>query len=157
VVPTLADALAIPWDSDGRTLYDEAPRILYTETGLSEAAYFPAGHRGYPFDASAKSYDIDPATTRVFARPDVQPDVVRVKDRFVHDGVYKLVWYAMSTGFHLGLFDTRADPRNHHDLLGERPEIAESLWPTLRDRLRADGEEVPESAASAQALPPPER
>lgn len=154
VAPTLAQAVGMPWSGDGRSLFDGSSRILYMETGISESFYFPEGHRAYSFRSAAASYDVDPTTTRVYARPDLRPEVIQVKDRFVQDEHYKLVWYAMKTGFHAELFDRRTDPGNYRDILAEKPDAARALWPTLAARLRSDGEDVPDDITLALPLPP---
>lgn len=154
LTPTIAESLAIGWQGDGRSLYAEEPRVLYTETGLSEAFYFPTGHRQYPFKSSASAYDIDPETTRVYARPELRDTILRVKDRFVMDDRYKLIWYAMEEGLYLELFDWKEDPLNYHDVASQHPEVVARLWPPLVERLRADGEQVPDDPGGARPLPP---
>lgn len=154
LTPTIAEALGFEWHGDGRSLFSDTPRVLYTETGLSESFYFPTGHRQYPFKNSATAYDIDPETTRVYARPELRDAILHVKDRFVMDEQYKLVWYAMEEGLYLELFDWREDPLNHHDVAAQHPDVVASLWPYLVERLRADGEVVPDDPTGARPLPP---
>lgn len=156
LAPTLAEALDLPWDGDGRSLYDASPRTLYTETGLSERIYWAKylqGHRTYPFPSSSASYTIDRATNRVHARPEYRDAVIRTKDRFVMDDRWKLVWYAMADEQRVDLFDWRADPLNDADVDDQNREVVERLWPELRARIVADGIEAPE----APPWDPPER
>jgi arylsulfatase A-like enzyme len=145
VVPTLTESLGFLWEGDGRSLFDVRPRTLYTETGVTEPNYWPRGHRTYPFRSTAQFYTVDPATTRVYARPEFVDDVIHTKDRFVMDERWKLVWYAMKFGTKVELFDWRADPDNVTDVAADYPDVVARLWPVLRERLRADGEAAPDA------------
>lgn len=151
LVPTLAEELGFSWSGDGRSLFDPRPRTLYVETGVSESAYWPKGHRTYPFKATAQYYTVDLETKWVEARPEYLTAVTRGKDRFVMDERWKLAWYAMKTGTSIDLFDWRADPRNLTDVSAEHPDEVRRLWAELAPRLRADGEEVPDDPTAAPA------
>lgn len=148
LAPTLAEALGIPWNGDGRSLYDGSPRVLYTETGLSEPTYWKKeleGHARYPFPATSKHYAVDPTTGRVYAKPEHRDGVIRAKDRFVQDERYKLVWYPVEGGGRVDLFDWRADPLNTNDLDQEKPDVVKRLWAELRPRILADGIQAPDA------------
>lgn len=154
LTPTLAGALDMEWPADGRSLYDRSARILYGETGLTEPFYLPPGHRQYRFPSNAQHYDVDPATGLVYARPEHRDGVIRVKDRFVQDENWRLIWHAMESGLYLSLYDTKADPDMHDDLAQTRPDVVRQLWPALRDRLRLDGEQVSDGPNAYRPVPP---
>ncbi len=152
LAPTLSAELGVPWQSEGRSLFDPSPRTLYIETGVSESSYWPKGHRVYPFKATAQYYEVDLASSWVQARPEYGPAVIKGKDRFVMDAQWKLTWYAMKTGTKVELFDWRVDPKNTTDVAADHPDVVRRLWADLVPWLVADGESPPEDPLA----PPPE-
>jgi arylsulfatase A-like enzyme len=155
VAPTVAEALGFAWEGDGRSLFDASPRILPIETGLSEPGYWEKdlpGHRGYPFESASRSYTVEEATGRVYAKPELRDAVIRAKDRVVLDERWKLVWYPLTDGYRLDLFDWRADPNDTTDLDAARPDVVARLWPALRAELLRDGIDAPEIPTFGPAI-----
>jgi arylsulfatase A-like enzyme len=148
LAPTLAQALGQPWPGppEGRSLLPllegvpEEPRPIYIETGMSDPAYWPEGHRRYPITRVTERYALDPQGRTIHIRPELEPPVLAAKDRVAQQGRYKLVWVAMEEGPRIQLFDRAADPENRHDLAAELPEEVAALLGLMRPFLAQDGE-----------------
>lgn len=144
VVPTLAEALGIPWKGDGRSLFDRSERVLYVETGLSEKSYWSKEHKRYPFKHNSAYFTVEEGSGRVFGRTEFASAVIRNKDRFVMDERYKLIWYPNDSGTSVELFDWVADPNDRRNVAARYPGQVAKLWAALQPRLAQDGIIAPE-------------
>ena len=122
---------------------EDADRLVYMETGLSEPRYWVAGHKTYPFKKVSKRYNIDFERDQVHIRPKFLPHLIAGKDRAVQRGKWKIIWHAVKKGLRVDLYDREQDVLNRIDLAEDHPDIVEALGNDLLPFLQADGLEPP--------------
>ncbi|NOY26772.1 MAG: sulfatase-like hydrolase/transferase [Oligoflexia bacterium] len=147
--PSLAELAGVSWPKltaakslvpliEGK--HDPQPRLIYMETGVSEKRYWAPGHRGYPYHRIQERYDIDLKTGHVFIKDKFHPYLVAAKDRAVQLGRWRLIWFPLTHGTRVALYDIEADPLLQHDLAREEPKRVAWLGSQLAPFLRKDGE-----------------
>jgi len=150
--PTVADLFDLSWpgEMDGRTVMplaeednDEAERLVYMETGLSEPRYWVPGHKRYPFKKVSKRYRFDAEADQVHIRTKFLPHLIAGKDRAVQRGRWKLIWHSMKRGIRVDLYDREADPNNRIDRAEDHPEVVAALGQELLPFLEGDGITAP--------------
>lgn len=155
IAPTIAELTGTTWPAeiDGRSLMplvrgerEERPRLVYMETGVSEARYWVSGHRTYPFARIHDRYGIDVTTGQAYTREEFVPHLIAAKDRAVQVGRWKLVWHAVENGLNTGLYDIVEDPHQRNNLARRQSVRVAWLGAQLLDFLEADGED-PDVAA----------
>jgi arylsulfatase A-like enzyme len=148
LAPTVAEIFGLEWPGQvsgesvmplvrGET--EDAQRLVYMETGLSEPRYWVSGHKKYPFKRVSKRYKYDPETDQVHIRPKFLPHLIAGKDRAVQRGRWKLIWHALTRGIRVDLYDREADPTNRVDLAEDHPDVVEALGADLTPFLEGDG------------------
>jgi arylsulfatase A-like enzyme len=152
LAPTVAELFGLEWPSEvsGRSIMplargetEDADRLVYMETGLSEPRYWATGHKKYPFKRVSKRYEFDAEADQVYIRPKFLPRLIAAKDRAVQRGKYKLIWHALARGIRVDLYDRLADPINRVDLAEDYPEVVEALAKDLLPFLAGDGIDSP--------------